>query len=124
MVAAAIFLIGEAGMKIWSSEAVQTRFVYMWPYQNEILEYSSKNKIDPFLVAAVIKNESGFDTEAVSHAGAVGLMQIMPETGEWIAAQMGLDHFDMELCAGQNITCGLAAGIWANWNMNFSATGC
>ena len=39
MVAAAIFLIGEAGMKIWSSEAVQTRFVYMWPYQNEILEY-------------------------------------------------------------------------------------
>ena len=63
MVAAAIFLIGEAGMKIWSSEAVQTRFVYMWPYQNEILEYSSKNKIDPFLVAAVIKNESGFDTE-------------------------------------------------------------
>lgn len=96
MVAAAIFLIGEAGMKIWSSEAVQTRFVYMWPYQNEILEYSSKNKIDPFLVAAVIKNESGFDTEAVSHAGAVGLMQIMPETGEWIASQMGLDHFDME----------------------------
>ena len=73
MVAAAIFLIGEAGMKIWSSEAVQTRFVYMWPYQNEILEYSSKNKI-----------------------GAVGLMQIMPETGEWIASQMGLDHFDME----------------------------
>ena len=97
MVAAAIFLIGEAGMKIWSSEAVQTRFVYMWPYQNEILEYSSKNKIDPFLVAAVIKNESGFDTEAVSHAGAVGLMQIMPETGEWIASQMGLDHFDMEV---------------------------
>ena len=96
MVAAAIFLIGEAGMKIWSSEAVQTRFVYMWPYQNEILEYSSKNKIDPFLVAAVIKNESGFDTEAVSHAGAVGLMQIMPETGEWIAAQMGLDHFELE----------------------------
>ncbi len=65
MVAAAVFLIGEAGMKIWSSEAVQTRFVYMWPYQNEILEYSSKNKIDPFLVAAVIKNESGFDTEAL-----------------------------------------------------------
>ena len=96
MVAAAIFLIGAAGMNIWSSEAVQTRFVYMWPYQNEILEYSSKNKIDPFLVAAVIKNESGFDTEAVSHAGAVGLMQIMPETGEWIASQMGIDHFDME----------------------------
>ena len=48
MVAAAIFLIGEAGMKIWSSEAVQMRFVYMWPYQNEILEYSSKTKSTHF----------------------------------------------------------------------------
>ena len=48
MVAAAIFLIGEAGMKIWSSEAVQTRFVYMWPYQNEIFGVQLQNKIDPF----------------------------------------------------------------------------
>ena len=94
--AVAFFVIGEAGLKIWNSEAVQTRFVYMWPYQEEILEYSAKNKIDPFLVAAVIKNESGFDTEAVSHAGAVGLMQIMPETGEWIASQMGIGQFDLE----------------------------
>ena len=34
--ALAFFLIGEAGIKIWNSEAVQTRFVYMWPYQEEI----------------------------------------------------------------------------------------
>lgn len=43
------------GWKIWTSDEVQMRFVYMWPYQGEILEYSGKNKIDPFLVAAVIK---------------------------------------------------------------------
>ncbi len=97
VIAAAIVLIAETGLKIWQSDAVQTRFVYMWPYQKEILEYSSKNKIDPFLVAAVIKNESGFDSEALSQAGAVGLMQIMPETGEWIAAQMGLDGFNTKL---------------------------
>jgi soluble lytic murein transglycosylase len=70
------------------------RFVYMWPYQGEILEYSGKNKIDPFLVAAVIKNESNFDRKAVSKVGAIGLMQIMPDTGAWIAEQMGIKNFD------------------------------
>ena len=58
------------GWKIWTSDEVQMRFVYMWPYQGEILEYSGKNKIDPFLVAAVIKNESNFDRKAVSKVGA------------------------------------------------------
>ena len=81
------------GWKIWTSDEVQMRFVYMWPYQDEILEYSGKNKIDPFLVAAVIKNESNFDRKAVSKVGAIGLMQIMPDTGEWIAEQMGIKNF-------------------------------
>ena len=52
------------------SDAVQMRFVYMWPYQNEIVTYANKNNIDPFLVAAVIKNESGFKPGAVSPVGA------------------------------------------------------
>ena len=58
------------------------------------MEYSGKNKIDPFLVAAVIKNESNFDRKAVSKVGAIGLMQIMPDTGAWIAEQMGIKNFD------------------------------
>lgn len=94
---AGIFLLAAiilfAGWKIWNSDAVQMRFVYMWPYQQEILYYSERNKIDPFLVAAIIKNESGYDGKAVSHVGAVGLMQIMPETGQWIAEQMGLEDY-------------------------------
>jgi soluble lytic murein transglycosylase len=39
------------------------------------------------LVAAVVKAESGFDPEAESRAGAVGLMQLMPATAAWIAAR-------------------------------------
>ncbi len=88
-----ILLLGCGGWKLWNSDAVQMRFVYMWPYQQDILEYSEKNNIDPFLIAAIIKNESGFDPKAVSDAGAVGLMQIMPETGRWIAEQMGLKNY-------------------------------
>lgn len=89
----AAVLTGITGWKIWNSDTVQMHFVYMWPYQQEILEYSRKNNIDPFLVAAIMKNESGFDKKAVSSAGAVGLMQIMPETGRWIAEQMGLENY-------------------------------
>lgn len=84
------------GWRVWRSDAVQMRFVYMWPYQNEIVTYANKNNIDPFLVAAVIKNESGFKPGAVSPVGAIGMMQIMPETGEWIARQMGLSSYHVQ----------------------------
>lgn len=93
-----IFLLGFAGWRVWNSDAVQMRFVYMWDYQQDIITYSQKNKVDPFLVAAIIKNESNFKHAAVSKVGAVGLMQIMPGTGRWIAEQMGLKNYqDSEL---------------------------
>lgn len=82
--------------KLWRSDVVQMRFVYMWEYQQDIIDYSEKNNIDPFLVAAIIKNESNFDHKAVSKVGAVGLMQIMPETGSWIAESMGLPNYRSE----------------------------
>ena len=88
-----LLVIGFGGWKIWSSDTVQMRFVYMWDYQQDIVTYSKKNNVDPFLVAAIIKNESNFKHDAVSKVGAVGLMQIMPETGRWIAEQMGLENF-------------------------------
>lgn len=87
------FAVFFTGWKVWNSDAVQMRFVYMWDYQQDIITYSEKNNIDPFLVAAIIKNESNFKHHAVSGVGAVGLMQIMPETGRWIAEQMGLENY-------------------------------
>lgn len=41
-------------------------------------------KIDPYIILAMIKTESGFRTNAISDAGAIGLMQIMPDTGTFI----------------------------------------
>lgn len=86
------------GWRLWNTDTVQMRFVYMWDYQQDIITYSEKNNVDPFLIAAIIKNESNFKHKAVSGVGAVGLMQIMPDTGRWIAEQMGLaDYKDSDL---------------------------
>ena len=93
IILAALLLLSFTGWKIWNSDTVQMRFVYMWDYQQDIITYSQKNKVDPFLIAAIIKNESNFNYKAVSKVGAVGLMQIMPETGRWIAEQMGLANY-------------------------------
>jgi soluble lytic murein transglycosylase len=62
------------------------RTIYMLDYEELILRYAAEYDLDPNLVAAVIHTESRFRPEAVSSAGAMGLMQIMPTVGEWIAS--------------------------------------
>lgn len=49
---------------------------------------------DPYVVAAVMREESALNPKAISNAGAIGLMQIMPYTGEWIARQVGYEPFE------------------------------
>jgi soluble lytic murein transglycosylase len=61
---------------------------YPLAYQDEIKKYAAAYDLDPARVAAVVYCESSFQPEAVSPAGARGLMQIMPETGGWIAKKL------------------------------------
>jgi soluble lytic murein transglycosylase-like protein len=56
-----------------------------------VLEESARNHIDPHLVLAVMHTESGFYNFARSPVGALGLMQIMPATGEMLAREAGLE---------------------------------
>ena len=53
----------------------------------QIEEKAKKYKLDPRLFALLVKNESGFNKDAVSSAGAIGLTQLMPDT----AAELGVD---------------------------------
>jgi len=64
--------------------------LYPVPYRDLIWRYATQNKLDPYLVAAVIKVESNFRPDAVSSKGAVGLMQLMPDTARWAAGRMGV----------------------------------
>ena len=72
-----------------SMPTVQKKFLYPFPYRSTVKSYSSRWKVDKFLAVAVMKVESNFSEEAHSQSGAVGLMQIMPETAAWIAYQLG-----------------------------------
>jgi len=84
------------------------RLFYPFPYREETFYYASIYHVDPFLLAAVMKTESNFNKGAVSERGARGLMQIMPETGMWIAGQIGEPAFNPEQLfdPGTNIKLG------------------
>jgi len=66
-------------------------FSYPVQFEELILHYSEARELDPFLVMGLIQAESSYDSEAVSPVGARGLMQIMPNTGQWLAERKGID---------------------------------
>ena len=57
---------------------------YPLEYSEFVEKYSEQYGVDPYLIYAVIKTESGFDTQATSDAKAIGLMQITEQTFDWI----------------------------------------
>ena len=69
---------------------------YPMTYAPEIRAAAAEFSLDPAYVASVVLAESSFDAEAVSSAGAIGLMQIMPDTGEWIAGKLEDEPFDVQ----------------------------
>jgi soluble lytic murein transglycosylase len=64
---------------------------YLTPYRDLAEAQSNRNGLDPAWVYGLIRQESRFIDYARSRVGAQGLMQIMPATAKWIAAQMGMD---------------------------------
>lgn len=63
-------------------------------YADTITAYADAQELDPALVAAVILCESSYDPKAESRLGARGLMQLMPDTAEWVAHKLGEDGAD------------------------------
>ncbi len=60
------------------------------------IQSSASNDVDPYLIAAIIREESVYNPDAVSPAGALGLMQVMPQTGQMIAGRLGGESFSKE----------------------------
>ncbi len=71
-------------------EAAYQRVVDAHPiyYKDLIEQYAAENNLQPAFVEAIILNESSYRTDAESSVGARGLMQLMPDTAEWIAGKL------------------------------------
>ncbi len=68
---------------------------YLFPigWEERLRTRSERHHLDPYLVAALIRQESEFNAGARSHAGALGLMQIMPATGRQLFRRLGIPGF-------------------------------
>jgi soluble lytic murein transglycosylase len=62
-------------------------------YWGDLKRFSTQNELDPYLVASLIRQESEFNPNAISHANAVGLMQLLPVTGKKVAKEVNLHHY-------------------------------
>lgn len=76
---------------IWSEELM--RAVYPLIYDPVLRERANAERLDPTLVAALVRRESQFDRDVVSGAGATGLMQLMPATGAEVARRVGIPEY-------------------------------
>lgn len=69
------------------------RILYPFPFRTLISAEAEYRGLDPFIAAALIRQESMFEQQATSPAGARGLMQIMPATGRALAENLGFEYW-------------------------------
>ncbi len=69
--------------------------LFPFPYKKNILNWSEQRELNPLLVMSLIRQESRFEKDIGSIAGAKGLMQIMPTTGEWVANKANVKNYSL-----------------------------
>ena len=69
------------------------RLAFPLPYRKALEQYSRERELDPFLVAALIRQESEFNARAVSRANAYGLTQVLPSTGRELSRKLNIPKF-------------------------------
>lgn len=73
---------------------VYWRLLFPSPWWTDIVSNSSRNGLDPNLVASLIRQESEFNPSVVSRANAYGLMQLLPSVGKSMAKKQGIKGFN------------------------------
>ena len=86
------------------------RLWYPLKYETIVRGYAEQRQLDPAFLAAVIETESKFDAEARSSAGAVGLMQLTPDTAQAIALNTGGSKFTVSDLTNPDIN--VRYGTW------------
>jgi len=76
-------------------------YFYPMKYKDEILLYSKEFDVDAGIIASVANVESSFNEDAKSSKGAIGLMQLMPDTAKWLAGKIGENYSEDKLYDGE-----------------------
>ena len=105
-----ILVLASLSYFVWQNEDFQRKYLYPYDYQDTINFYADRYEVDRNLVASAILAESKFRQDATSVHGARGLMQIMPETGSWIATQIEDDSFSVDKL--YNVNMNIKYGTW------------
>ena len=87
-------LIGIVLMLSSEETIEETVVLYSMEYSELIRENAQRFGIDPAYAASIVLAESSYDPNAVSSVNAQGLMQIMPDTGKWIAGKFKEEYVD------------------------------
>lgn len=98
-------IAAESMMRAYITQRVQERAeaqqrvieAYPMVYRDLIEQYAEANNLRPAYVAAIILNESSYRTDAESSVGARGLMQLMPDTAEWIAGKLDVENYSFAM---------------------------
>ena len=92
----AVFVAAFAVYVLETEPRWYERLRYPLEYEEIVVGHAKNYGLEPHLLAAVIYQESKFDAHATSDAGAVGLMQLRPETAKGIALRTGGSRFRVE----------------------------
>lgn len=84
--------------------------IYPIHHYDLIEKYAKEYEVDPYLVAAIIKNESRFDARAISKKDARGLMQIAPVTGQWASEKLQIPDYSEEMLFEPETN--IKIGVW------------
>jgi soluble lytic murein transglycosylase len=102
------FAPGYTYMALDEAPPIFWQMAFPIPFRGAIDKYSRDQGLDPFLIAALIRQESEFDVKVISYANAYGLMQLLPATGRQLARHFGIKRLNAAslLTADRNIQLG------------------
>ena len=101
-----------AGGETLPTEILQV--IFPVDYWALLQKYSKERNLDPYLVAALVAQESNFDAGVRSHANAWGLMQVLPSTGRQYARKLGVRPFSTQRLTNAEINVRLGTQIFAD----------
>jgi soluble lytic murein transglycosylase len=78
------------------SQAEYWQALYPFPFEQQIANWAQQRQLNPMLVTALIRQESRFEPQIKSVVGATGLMQVMPETADFIAGKINAKGYNLE----------------------------